>query len=54
MYQLFFDGACRGNPGPSSVGGVIYDSEKKELDTFSAVWGSQPIMSLSIVRYLLG
>jgi ribonuclease HI len=23
-YQLYCDGACRGNPGPSAIGGVIY------------------------------
>ena len=39
MYQLFFDGACRGNPGPSSFGGVIYDSDKKEVDAFYGYLG---------------
>jgi len=39
MYQLFFDGACRGNPGPSSFGGVIYDSDKKEVDVFYGYLG---------------
>ena len=24
MYSLYFDGACRGNPGSASYGGVIY------------------------------
>ena len=48
MYQLFFDGACRGNPGPSSVGGVIYDSEKKELDTF---FGSLGVATNNVAEY---
>ena len=26
MYKLYFDGASKGNPGPSGCGGVIYDS----------------------------
>jgi len=30
MFSLYFDGASRGNPGPSSLGGVIYDSLKEE------------------------
>jgi len=27
--MLFFDGACRGNPGPASYGAVIYDHSKE-------------------------
>ena len=34
MYQLFFDGASRKNPGPASYGGVIYDTDGTELTTF--------------------
>ena len=30
MFSLYFDGASRGNPGPASLGGVIYDSLKEE------------------------
>ncbi len=26
---LFFDGACRGNPGPMAVGAVLYENGKK-------------------------
>ena len=39
MYKMFFDGASRRNPGPSSYGGVIYDIEGAEVDTFSACIG---------------
>ncbi|HNZ86823.1 MAG TPA: ribonuclease HI family protein [bacterium] len=28
MYKLFTDGGSRGNPGPSAIGGVIYDGDK--------------------------
>jgi ribonuclease HI len=30
-YTLYFDGACKGNPGIAGAGAVIYDSNKKEL-----------------------
>ena len=30
MFSLYFDGASRGNPGPASLGGVIYDSLNEE------------------------
>ena len=39
MYKLFFDGACRGNPGLSSHGGVIYDPQGKEIDTIATYIG---------------
>ena len=39
MYKLFFDGACRGNPGSSSYGAVIYDPQGNELDTIAACIG---------------
>ena len=26
---LFFDGACRGNPGPMAIGAVLLENEKK-------------------------
>lgn len=26
-YQLYCDGACRGNPGPAAIGGVIIDRD---------------------------
>ena len=28
---MYFDGACRGNPGIASFGGVIYDENKDEM-----------------------
>ncbi|HNV96798.1 MAG TPA: ribonuclease HI family protein [bacterium] len=28
MYKLYTDGGSRGNPGPSAIGGVIYDGNK--------------------------
>jgi ribonuclease HI len=28
---MYFDGASRGNPGPASFGGVIYDEDKQEI-----------------------
>lgn len=29
IFVLYCDGACRGNPGPSSVGAVLYRGEEK-------------------------
>ena len=34
MYSLYFDGASRGNPGPASFGGVIYNSLNQEIDPY--------------------
>jgi ribonuclease HI len=31
MYQAFFDGACRGNPGPMSISLVIYDPDGERI-----------------------
>ncbi|CAM9799075.1 unnamed protein product, partial [Ectocarpus sp. 8 AP-2014] len=28
---LWFDGGCRGNPGPSGAGAVIFNDSEKEL-----------------------
>ena len=39
MYSLYFDGASRGNPGPASLGGVIYDSEKEEKINYKKAIG---------------
>lgn len=30
--EMYFDGACKGNPGPGGAGAVIYDSQGKELN----------------------
>ena len=32
MHSLYFDGASRSNPGPSSYGGVIYDENNIEVE----------------------
>jgi len=34
-WTVFTDGASRGNPGPSSIGAVVYDSTGKEVHTVS-------------------
>ncbi|MCH7617067.1 MAG: ribonuclease HI family protein [Chloroflexi bacterium] len=34
-WTVFTDGASRGNPGPSSIGAVVYDSAGKEVHTVS-------------------
>ena len=39
MHRLYFDGASRGNPGPSSFGGLIYDSYGDVLETYKARCG---------------
>jgi ribonuclease HI len=38
--RLFTDGAARGNPGPSGVGGVIYSDQGKELAAFRKYIGT--------------
>lgn len=38
---IFTDGACRGNPGPSSIGVVISDSHGKTLHEISKKVGVQ-------------
>lgn len=32
---IYSDGASRGNPGPASIGAVVYDSSGRELHTVS-------------------
>ena len=39
MYTLYFDGASRKNPGPASFGGVIYNAQGEEIDTYSSCIG---------------
>ena len=41
MYKLYFDGASRGNPGPASFGGVLYDAEGIEIDMYKAIIGNK-------------
>ena len=38
-YTLYFDGACRGNPGKASLGGVIYNSDDEEIINFKKCIG---------------
>ena len=35
QYYLYTDGACKGNPGKSSVGVVLYDANMTEIATIS-------------------
>jgi ribonuclease HI len=36
---VYADGACRGNPGPMSIGASIQDDHGRELGTVSALIG---------------
>ena len=38
-YTLYFDGACRGNPGKASYGVVIFDENEKEIHTDNGFLG---------------
>src|SRR5262245_42081190 len=38
-WVIYTDGASRGNPGPSSFGAVVYDSDGQELHTISEAIG---------------
>jgi ribonuclease HI len=31
LYTLFFDGCCKGNPGPGGAGALLYDAEGNEI-----------------------
>ena len=37
--RIWVDGACRGNPGPASIGGVILDAKGKVLKQISECLG---------------
>jgi ribonuclease HI len=39
IFIVYADGACRGNPGPMSIGASIQDDQGKELGTVSALIG---------------
>ena len=39
IYRAYTDGACRGNPGPASIGVSITDAKGKELATASETIG---------------
>lgn len=38
-HTLYFDGACRGNPGKASLGGVIYNADNEEIINFKKCIG---------------
>lgn len=38
-HTLYFDGACRGNPGNGSFGGVIYDDKQNIVTTYNDFLG---------------
>lgn len=38
--QIFVDGACRGNPGPSSIGVLLLDSDGQTVQTLSEFIGT--------------
>ena len=40
MFKLYFDGASRGNPGPASYGGVIYNPDGSTLLTYNKAIGN--------------
>jgi ribonuclease HI len=39
IFVVYADGACRGNPGPMTIGASIQDDQGKELATVSALIG---------------
>lgn len=39
MHSMYFDGASRSNPGPSSFGGVIYNNNNQEIINFKKYIG---------------
>ena len=49
MYSLYFDGASKGNPGPASFGGVIYDENKKEILIYNKAIG---IYTNNVAEYM--
>lgn len=60
-YQLYCDGACRGNPGPSAIGGVVYQdgstieeiSEKIGVATNNEAEYRSLVRGLEVIRDLL-
>jgi ribonuclease HI len=38
-WVIYADGASRGNPGPASIGAVVYDESGRELHTVSRLIG---------------
>ena len=41
MHKLYFDGASRGNPGPASFGGAIFDEDGFEVINFKKKIGRE-------------
>lgn len=39
VIKVYFDGASRGNPGPSAAGGVLIDESGEEIERFSEYLG---------------
>jgi len=39
-YRVFTDGACRGNPGPASIGVVVFNADGDEVATASETIGT--------------
>jgi len=40
-HTLFFDGCCKGNPGPGGAGAVLYDAKGNEIWTQSVYVGEK-------------
>ncbi|MCR9143931.1 MAG: ribonuclease HI family protein [bacterium] len=53
-YQLYCDGACRGNPGPSAIGAVIYrgDTTIEEISEHIGVATNNEAEYRSLIRGL--
>lgn len=52
--KLFTDGGSRGNPGPAAIGGVLYDLEDKEIETFSQYLGEGTNNQAEYTALLIG
>jgi len=52
-YTLFFDGCCKGNPGPGGAGAVLYDAEGKEIWNQSVFVGEKTTNNIAEYTGLL-
>jgi len=43
LVRVYSDGACRRNPGPSSIGVILYDDAWNELERFAQVLGNATV-----------
>lgn len=50
-YTLYFDGACRGNPGIGSYGGALYDETGTELCVYNGIVDNGEITTNNIAEY---